>query len=98
MATSYVAKKWTPSTSEQDIMDKLAAYYILARHCARKLREVEEAFRAMLYDQLKVVFMNDPVKYPSAMPNVNDVKGEKEFLGKCDAICFPSSPPCTPEE
>jgi hypothetical protein len=79
------------------MIDKLSSYLIVAECCAVKLRSVNNEQWATLYDQLQVAFMNDPMKYASTVPGLNDAEGMKEFWRKCEAMCL-SSTPCTTEE
>ena len=79
------------------MIDKLLSYLIVAECCAAKLRSVNNEQRATLYDQLQVAFMNDPTKYASTVPGLNDAEGMKEFWRKCEAMCL-SLMPCTTEE
>ncbi|KIL57437.1 hypothetical protein M378DRAFT_384024 [Amanita muscaria Koide BX008] len=83
------AKNWQPNASDQNLIDRMTEYLILAEHCLIKLRALDKSHVKTLWLELQAVFQGDPVKYPSAMAAQNDAKGRRDFLAKCHAICFP---------
>jgi hypothetical protein len=82
------------------MIDRMTDYLLTAERCAIKLRSFDQSRVKPLWDQVLAAFMADPIKYPSAMAADNDTKGRKEFLAKCQMICFPpaSKEPRDPEE
>ncbi|KAM6497055.1 hypothetical protein JOM56_007528 [Amanita muscaria] len=93
------AKNWQPSASDQNLIDRMTEYLILADRCLMKLRD-DKFHVKTLWLELQAVFQSDPVKYPSAMAAQNDANGRRDFLAKCQAICFPppSMVPHSPED
>jgi hypothetical protein len=100
MPRSRDAKSWQPDASDQKYIDRMAGYLVVAERCGIKLRSLDQSVVEPLWNDLQVVFYNDPIKYPSAMPQINDVEGRRLFQEKCEAICFPpaSSAPSSLEE
>ena len=100
MSRTDAAKNWQPSASDQKLIDRMTDYLIVAERCLMELRTLDASHVQALWLQLQAVFQADRVKYPSAMAAQNDVRGRRDFLAKCQAICFPplSRAPRTPQE
>jgi len=101
MPRSQDAKQWQPDAFEQDMIDQIANYAIIAERCSAHLRSLDIPAVNCLWSQVQADFLADPVKYPSALAQQNDIEGRRQFQLKCKAICFPpkSAPPSTsPEE
>jgi hypothetical protein len=100
MPRSLAAQNWKPNPTEQQMIDKMAKYLILAEQISGQLQKLKPSIVQQLYDQLSVVFTGDPVKYPSAFAAMGDKRGREKFAARCHAICFPpaSKLPRTPEE
>lgn len=89
MPRPIAAQKWIPNPTDQQMIDELAKYLLLAEQISIHFRQFESSLSQQRYDQLGVIFMGDPVKYPSAPAPLHDKKGREEFAVMCDAICFP---------
>jgi hypothetical protein len=89
MSRTDAAKNWQPSASDQKLIDRMMDYLIVAERCLMELRTLDASYVQPLWLQLQSVFQADRVKYPSAMAAQNDMRGRRDFLAKCQAICFP---------
>jgi hypothetical protein len=100
MPRTNAAKNWQPSAFDQQLIDRMTDYLLVAERCLLKLRTLDASHVQPLWLELQAVFQGDRAKYPSAMAAQNDVKGRRDFLAKCQAICFPppSRAPRSPEE
>jgi hypothetical protein len=100
MRRTDAAKNWQPSAFDQKLIDRMTDYLLVAERCLLKLRELDASCVQPLWLELQAVFQGDRVKYPSALAAQNDLKGRRDFLAKCQAICFPppSRAPHSPEE
>jgi len=92
------AKEWQPNTDEKEIIDKIAKFVIVSEHSTaylhfNKFPEIEK-----LWLKVQAEFLGNPAKYPAHMAEDLDVEGRKKFLVKCEAMCFPPTPPLSPEE
>jgi hypothetical protein len=100
MPRTDAAKNWQPSASDQKLIDRMTDYLLVAERCLLKLRTLDPSRVQPLWLEVQADFQSDRVKYPSAMAAQNDVKGRRDFLAKCQVICFPtpSRAPRSPEE
>ncbi|KAI9512579.1 hypothetical protein F5148DRAFT_1162633 [Russula earlei] len=100
MPRSRDAKEWRPDSFGQEMIDKMTNLILVTERCAAELRSFDFPSIKRLWAQVLADFQGDPVKYPSSMPNDNDVEGRKQFRMKCEAICFPpkSELPRSPED
>ena len=98
MPRSQDAKQWQPNAFEQDMIDQIANYAVIAERCSAHLRSLNIPGVKRLWRRVQADFMADPVKYPSALAQQNDIGGRRQFQLKCKAICFPPKPPMSPEE
>jgi len=83
------AKQWKPDTFGQAMIDRITNYAIVAEQCAAHLRSFNFPDIEQLWAQVQTDFMADPVKCPSVMAEINDLKGRQRFQLKCQEICFP---------
>jgi hypothetical protein len=100
MPRSKKAQQWQPDAFEQDMIDRIANYIVVAERCAAHLRSFDFPNVEGLWAQVQADFQANTAKFPSVMAEHNDAKGRKQFQLRCQAICFPpkSNPPRSPEE
>jgi len=98
MPRSTAAKQWQPDTFEQDMIDKITAYAVVAERSAAHLRSFHFPDVERLWARVQADFQGDAVKYPSVMADGNDEEGRERFRVKCRVMCFPLKPPSRPEE
>ena len=99
MPRTDAAKNWQPSASDQKLINRMTDDLLVAEHCLLKLHTLNPSRMQLLWLEVQADFQSDRVKYPSAMAAQNDVKGRRDFLAKCQVICFPtlSRAPRSPE-
>ena len=86
--------------SAKIMVDTIVNYDIVAEKCAARLRRYDQALIGRLWKEQEMIFMGDPVKYPSVMVAPHDTEGRNQFWAKCQALCFPpeSQRPPRPQE
>src|SRR5215472_9061346 len=98
MPRSRKTKEWRPDRFEQDMIDQIAKYTIVAEQRAAHLRSFPTAEYERLYSKLQAEFLGNPDKYPSVFAEDGDTEGRKQFRAKCEEICFSSKPSQRAEE
>jgi len=102
MSRSQDAKDWKPDASEQNVIDIMTNYGLVAEHCAMHLRSFDFPTTKRLWEKVQADFLAHPDIYlPSAPAQRNDIEGRKKYQHKCQVICFPpelAPPPSCPEK
>ncbi|OBZ71370.1 hypothetical protein A0H81_08760 [Grifola frondosa] len=89
------AQTWVPNAEEQQTINKIADYALIAERCAAHLRTVDPLITGPLWTAIKTEWAKDPAKYPSVigpLPNETDKAtwnkfGGKSFSTKVEEIC-----------
>jgi hypothetical protein len=89
MPRSKKAQQWQPDAFEQDMIDRIANYIVVAERCAAHLRSFDFPSVEGLWAQVQADFQANTAKFPSVMAEHNDAKGRKQFQLRCQAIRFP---------
>jgi hypothetical protein len=71
---------------EQELTQKLAAYYILYQKCSDGVRHLSATRLNSLHDEAYRKWQGDPSN-PLFEPPRNDKKRKASYFAKCDEIC-----------
>jgi hypothetical protein len=97
MPRPSVAKQWKPNAVDKGMIDTYTRYAVISERAAEHLRSLNFSDKRR-WAQVQADFQSHPNTYPSVMANIMDEEGRKQFLSKCEAICFPQKPSSRPEE